>query len=209
MSSTVSASVFIVDDDAEVRAAMQRLLKTVGLHAEAFASAKDFLQRSMPQGPSCLILDVRLPGMSGLDVQRKLLAAGINLPIIFITAHADVPLAVRAMKSGAVEFLTKPVRGQDLLDAVEQALQRDEVMRQEQRDVAALQERYTTLTKREREVMGLLVCGMQAKTIASKLGMSEVTVAVHRGRVMRKMRAGSPVELGRMGEKLKLPRDNS
>lgn len=209
MSSTVSASVFIVDDDAEVRAAMQRLLKTVGLHAEAFASAKDFLQRSMPQGPSCLILDVRLPGMSGLDVQRKLLAAGINLPIIFITAHADVPLAVRAMKSGAVEFLTKPVRGQDLLDAVEQALQRDEVTRQEQRDVAALQERYTTLTKREREVMGLVVCGMQAKTIASKLGMSEVTVAVHRGRVMRKMRAGSPVELGRMGEKLKLPRDNS
>jgi FixJ family two-component response regulator len=209
MSSTVSASVFIVDDDAEVRAAMQRLLKTVGLHAEAFASAKDFLQRSMPQGPSCLILDVRLPGMSGLDVQRKLLAAGINLPIIFITAHADVPLAVRAMKSGAVEFLTKPVRGQDLLDAVEQALQRDEVTRQEQRDVAALQERYTTLTKREREVMGLLVCGMQAKTIASKLGMSEVTVAVHRGRLMRKMRAGSPVELGRMGEKLKLPRDNS
>ena len=209
MSSTASASVFVVDDDAEVRAAMQRLLKTVGLHAEAFASAKDFLQRSMPQGPSCLILDVRLPGMSGFDVQRKLVAAGINLPIIFITAHADVPLAVRAMKSGAVEFLTKPVRGQDLLDAVEQALQRDELMRQEQRDVAALQERYTTLTKREREVMGLLVCGMQAKTIASKLGTSEVTVAVHRGRVMRKMRAGSPVELGRMGEKLKLPRDNS
>jgi FixJ family two-component response regulator len=209
MSSTASASVFVVDDDAEVRASMQRLLKTVGLHAETFASAKDFLQRSMPQGPSCLILDVRLPGMSGLDVQRKLVAAGINLPIIFITAHADVPLAVRAMKSGAVEFLTKPVRGQDLLDAVEQALQRDEVMRQEQRDVAALQERYTTLTKREREVMGLLVCGMQAKTIASNLGMSEVTVAVHRGRVMRKMRAGSPVELGRMGEKLKLPRDNS
>ena len=209
MSSTASASVFVVDDDAEVRAAMQRLLKTVGLHAEAFASARDFLQRSKPQGPSCLILDVRLPGMSGLDVQRKLVSAGINLPIIFITAHADVPLAVRAMKSGAVEFLTKPVRGQDLLDAVEQALQRDEVMRQEQSDVAALQERYTSLTKREREVMGLLVCGMQAKTIASNLGMSEVTVAVHRGRVMRKMRAGSPVELGRMGEKLKLPRDNS
>jgi FixJ family two-component response regulator len=209
MSSTASASVFVVDDDAEVRAAMQRLLKTVGLHAEAFASARDFLQRSKPQGPSCLILDVRLPGMSGLDVQRKLVSAGINLPIIFITAHADVPLAVRAMKSGAVEFLTKPVRGQDLLDAVEQALQRDEVMRQEQSDVAALQERYTSLTKREREVMGLLVCGMQAKTIASNLGMSEVTVAVHRGRVMRKMRAGSPVELGRIGEKLKLPRDNS
>jgi FixJ family two-component response regulator len=209
MSSTASASVFVVDDDAEVRAAMQRLLKTVGLQAETFASAKDFLQRSMPQGPSCLILDVRLPGMSGLDVQRQLVAAGISLPIIFITAHADVPLAVRAMKSGAVEFLTKPVRGQDLLDAVEQALRRDEVTRQEQRDVAALQERYATLTKREGEVMGLLVCGMQAKIIASKLGMSEVTVAVHRGRVMRKMRAGSPVELGRMGEKLKLPRDNS
>lgn len=208
MSSTASATVFVVDDDAEVRAAMQRLLKTVGLHAEAFANARDFLQRSMPQGPSCLILDVRLPGMSGLDVQRKLVAAGVNLPVIFITAHADVPLAVRAMKSGAVEFLTKPVRGQDLLDAVEQALLRDEVTRQEQRDVAALQERYSTLTKREREVMGLLVCGMQAKNIASKLGMSEVTVAVHRGRLIRKMRAGSPVELGRMGEKLKLPRDN-
>ena len=209
MSSTASANVFVVDDDAEVRAAMQRLLKTVGLHAEGFASAKDFLERSMPQGPSCLILDVRLPGMSGFDVQRKLVAAGIDLPIIFITAHADVPLAVRAMKSGAVEFLTKPVRGQDLLDAVEQALRGHELMRLEQRDVASLQERYATLTKREREVMGLLVCGMQAKTIASKLGTSEVTVAVHRGRVMRKMRAGSPVELGRMGEKLKLPRDNS
>jgi len=209
MSSTASANVFVVDDDAEVRAAMQRLLKTVGLHAEGFASAKDFLERSMPQGPSCLILDVRLPGMSGFDVQRKLVAAGIDLPIIFITAHADVPLAVRAMKSGAVEFLTKPVRGQDLLDAVEQALRGHELMRLEQRDVAALQERYTTLTKREREVMGLLVCGMQAKTIASKLGTSEVTIAVHRGRVMRKMRAGSPVELGRMGEKLKLPRENS
>jgi FixJ family two-component response regulator len=209
MSSTASANVFVVDDDAEVRAAMQRLLKTVGLHAEGFASAKDFLERSMPQGPSCLILDVRLPGMSGFDVQRKLVAAGIDLPIIFITAHADVPLAVRAMKSGAVEFLTKPVRGQDLLDAVEQALRGHELMRLEQRDVASLQERYTTLTKREREVMGLLVCGMQAKTIASKLGTSEVTIAVHRGRVMRKMRAGSPVELGRMGEKLKLPRENS
>jgi FixJ family two-component response regulator len=209
MTSTPSANVFVVDDDAEVRAAMQRLLKTVGLHAEGFASAKDFLERSMPQGPSCLILDVRLPGMSGFDVQRKLVAAGIDLPIIFITAHADVPLAVRAMKSGAVEFLTKPVRGQDLLDAVEQALRGHELVRLEQRDVAALQERYTTLTKREREVMGLLVSGMQAKTIASKLGTSEVTVAVHRGRVMRKMRAGSPVELGRMGEKLKLPRENS
>jgi FixJ family two-component response regulator len=209
MSSTASANVFVVDDDAEVRAAMQRLLKTVGLHAEGFASAKDFLERSMPQGPSCLILDVRLPGMSGFDVQRKLVAAGIDLPIIFITAHADVPLAVRAMKSGAVEFLTKPVRGQDLLDAVAQALRGHELMRLEQRDVASLQERYTTLTKREREVMGLLVSGMQAKTIASKLGTSEVTVAVHRGRVMRKMRAGSPVELGRMGEKLKLSRDNS
>ena len=209
MSSTASANVFVVDDDADVRTAMQRLLKTVGLQAEGFASAKDFLERSMPQGPSCLILDVRLPGMSGFDVQRKLVAAGIDLPIIFITAHADVPLAVRAMKSGAVEFLTKPVRGQDLLDAVEQALRGHELMRLEQRDVAALQERYTTLTKREREVMGLLVCGMQAKTIASKLGTSEVTIAVHRGRVMRKMRAGSPVELGRMGEKLKLPRENS
>ena len=205
MNSATPATVFVVDDDADVRAAMQRLLKTVGLHTEAFASAKDFLQRNLPQGPSCLILDIRLPGMSGLDVQQKLVEAGTRIPIIFITAHADVPLAVRAMKSGAVEFLTKPFRGQDLVDAVQQALARDEATSQERSDVAALQERYgTPLTAREREVMGLIVSGMHTKKVGSTLGMSEITVAVHRGRIIRKMPAGSPAELGRMAERLKL-----
>jgi FixJ family two-component response regulator len=205
MSSSVSATVFIIDDDPEMRAAMQRLLKTVGLHAEAFGSAKDFLQRNLPEGPSCLILDIRLPGMSGLDVQRKLVQAGSRIPVIFITAHADVPMAVKAMKSGAVEFLSKPIRGQDLVDAVQQALARYEATGQQRSDIAALQERYGTLTAREREVMGLIVSGMQTKNVASMLGMSEITVAVHRGRVMRKMHAASAVELGRMAERLKLP----
>ena len=199
------ATVFVVDDDADVRAAMQRLLKTVGLYAEAFASAKDFLQRNVPQGPSCLILDIRLPGMSGLDVQQKLVEAGTRIPVIFITAHADVPLAVKAMKLGAVEFLTKPFRGQDLVDAVQQALVRDEATSQERSAVAALRERYSTLTAREREVMGLIVSGMHTKKVGSTLHLSEITVAVHRGRVMRKMHAGSLAELGRMAEKLKLP----
>jgi len=205
MSSSGSATVFLIDDDPEMRAAMQRLLKTVGLHAEAFGSAKDFLQRNVPEGPSCLILDIRLPGMSGLDVQRKLVEAGSRIPVIFITGHADVPLAVKAMKSGAVEFLTKPIRGQDLVDAVQQALARYEATSGERSDIAALQERYGTLTAREREVMGLIVSGMQTKVVASMLGMSEITVAVHRGRVMRKMHAASHVELGRVAEKLKLP----
>jgi len=205
MSSTAPATVFVIDDDEDVRASIQRLLKTVGLHSEVFASAQDLLQRKMPEGPSCLILDIRLPGMSGLEVQRKLVAAGISIPIIFITAHADVDMAVRAMKLGAVEFLTKPFRPQELVDAVQQALQRDETMRRERSDVGALQQRYKTLTAREREVMELFVSGMPTKQIASKLGVTEVTAAVHRGNVMRKMQAGSPAELGRMAEKLNLP----
>jgi FixJ family two-component response regulator len=205
MSSAASATVFVIDDDPDMRAAMQRLLKTVGLRTEAFASAKDFLQRNLREGPSCLILDIRLPGMSGLDVQRKLVEAGTRIPVIFITAHADVPLAVKAMKSGAVEFLTKPFRGQDLVDAVQQALAGDEAARQERSDIAALQQRFSTLTAREREVMGLVASGMQTKQIASTLGMSEITVAVYRGRVTRKMHAGSSAELGRIAEKLKLP----
>jgi FixJ family two-component response regulator len=205
MSSTAPATVFVIDDDEDVRASIQRLLKTVGLHGEVFASAQDLLQRKMPEGPSCLILDIRLPGMSGLEVQRKLVAADISIPIIFITAHADVDMAVRAMKLGAVEFLTKPFRPQELVDAVQQALQRDETMRRERSDVVALQQRYKTLTAREREVMELFVSGMPTKQIASKLGVTEVTAAVHRGNVMRKMQAGSPAELGRMAEKLSLP----
>ena len=204
MSSPAPATVFVIDDDGDVRASIQRLLKTVGLRGEAFANANDFLRRNMPEGPSCLILDIRLPGVSGLEVQRKLIDAGLSIPIIFISAHADVDMAVRAMKLGAVEFLTKPFRPQELVDAVQQALQRDEGIQQERRDISELQQRNKTLTAREREVMALFVSGMPTKQIASRLGVSEVTAAVHRGHVMQKMQAGSPAELGRMAEKLNL-----
>ena len=205
MSSQTNRTVFIIDDDPDIRASMRRLLKSVGLRAELFASPQDFLQQKMPEGPSCLVLDMRLPGTNGLEVQRNLIKTGVNIPIIFITAHGDIPMTVRAMKSGAVEFLTKPFRDQDLLDAIEQALQRDQAARQQQSEIAELQERYRSLTARERQVMGLLVSGMQTKQIAANLGTSEITAAVHRGRVMHKMLAGSPVELGRMAERLKLP----
>jgi FixJ family two-component response regulator len=202
------ATVFVVDDDARMRAATERLLKSVGLHAETFATPQDFLLRKLPGGPSCLVLDVRLPGMSGLDVQRKLTEAGVQIPVIFVTGHGDIPMTVKAMKSGAVEFLTKPFRDQDLLDAIQDALQRASEMRQEQHEIQELKERYQTLTVREREVMGLLVSGMLTKQIASRLGTSEITAQVHRGQVMHKMHANSPAELGRMAEKLKVPGTN-
>ena len=205
MTSPNKATVFIVDDDDRMRTATQRLLKTVSLHSEAFATPQEFLRHKLPDVASCLILDVRLPGMSGLDVQRKLNERGVTIPIIFITGHGDIPMTVEAMKSGAEEFLTKPFRDQDLIDAIQQALKRDEESRQRRAESAELGERYAKLTGREREVMSLVVSGMLTKQIASTLAMSEVTATVHRGHVMRKMQANSPAELGRMAEKLKLP----
>src|SRR5580698_6828008 len=205
MTSPDKATVFIVDDDDRMRAATQRLLKTVGLHSESFATPQEFFRHMPPGVASCLVLDVRLPGMSGLDVQRRLIETGVQIPIIFITSHGDIQMTVKAMKSGAVEFLTKPFRDQDLVDAIQEALKRADELREQQAEIAQLRERYEKLTAREREVMGLVVSGMLTKQIASTLAMSEMTATVHRGHVMRKMQANSPAELGRMAEKLKLP----
>jgi FixJ family two-component response regulator len=205
MTPSNNATVFIVDDDDRMRAATQRLLKTVGLWSESFATPQEFLLHKLPDVASCLILDVRLPGMSGLDVQRKLIEAGVQIPIIFITSHGDIPMTVKAMKCGAVEFLTKPFRDQDLIDAIQEALKRADELRQQQAETAQLRARYAMLTAREREVMRLVVSGMLTKQIASRLGTSEITAQVHRGHVMRKMQANSPAELGRIAEKLKIP----
>ena len=201
----VDAIVFVVDDDLSIREAIQSLVGLEGLSVETFATAQDFLRRKRPDLPGCVVLDVELPGLSGLDLQRELAAHGIKLPIIFITGYGDIPMSVRAMKAGATEFLTKPFRDQDLLDAIHQALERDRAARRHSKEIAELRKRFDALTSREREVMNLVVGGWLNKQIGFELKISEITVKIHRGRVMGKMGAQSLAELVRMTERLELP----
>jgi FixJ family two-component response regulator len=199
------AVVFVVDDDEGMRQSLKNLIGSVGLQVKVFASAQEFLRSKLTDVPGCLVLDVRLPGLSGLDLQKRMVEADMEIPIIFITGHGDIPMTVRAMKAGAVEFLTKPFRDQDLLDAIQQALERDRTAREQRTEIVDLRRQFDSLTPREREVMGLVVAGLLNKQIAGELGTSETTVKIHRHQVMEKMGAGSLAELVRMADRLKLP----
>jgi len=204
-----NSTVLIIDDDPDLRASVGRLLRSLGINVQLFASIADFLASDPPKGPTCLVLDVRLPGQSGLDLQRELVAAKKEIPIIFITGHGDIPMSVQAMKGGAIEFLTKPFRDQDLLDAIQLGLSRDAARRESDKDLAVLRERFASLSSREREIVIQVARGRLSKQIAFDIGIAEATVKVHRSRAMQKMNAGSLPELGRMAAKLKLVSDES